>query len=314
MTFEISLRPPFSLLRVLRAQSESDKSQQDYHWVGPKRDVKRGETNSSDQNKKQQHGKTEQGYRPLSRITLGEVEDALQLFEHQLLPAHENWIGKNCFCKIPLKRKRDGRPPVIFGRVKSCYPSDGQIDNIEEIQLTFPRMEDKPDAILITKSDISIYSNKPVESYYMRVRFLASPEDMADFAEADPIFMMNGFVPEFDPNIYDILEMTEMNQSAYPWLYVISSRWLASVPESLHEEVRAKLEKMLLWKKQIFNYHPNWLANEINTLNRVLGYKYGFTSTVLTEPENPQETIYIIQRTFNDMLNGSTQQEQTQYP
>ena len=203
---------------------------------------------------------------------------------------------------------------MIFGRVKSCYPSDGQIDNIEEIQLTFPRTDDKPDAIHVTKSDISIYSNKPVESYYMRVQFLASAEDVADFAEADPMFMMNGFIPEFDSSFYDILEMTEMNQLAYPQLYVIGSRWFASVPESLQEEVRAKLEKMIQWKKQVFNYHPNWLPNEINTLNRTLGFKHGFTETVLTEPENPQETIYIIQKTFSDMLNGPTKQEQTQYP
>ena len=309
MTLEISLRSPFSLLRVLHAQSESNKSQQDYHWVGHKRDVKQGEASNGDQNQKHQNRKTEQGYRPLSSITLGEVEDAMQLFEHQLLPAHKNWIGRNCFCKIPLKRKRDGRPPVIFGHVKSCYPCDGQIENIEEIQLTFPLAEDKPDAILVNKSDISIYSTKPVESYYMRVRFLASAEDMADFAEADPMFMMNGFVLEFGPNLYDILEMTEINQLIYPQLYVVGSRWLASVPESLQEEVHAKLEKMLQWKKQIFNYHPSWLPTEINPLNRIFGYKYGFTETVLTEPGNPQETIYIIQKTFNSMLKAFKKQE-----
>jgi len=307
MSLEISLRPTFSFLRVLRAQS--DEPQQDYHWVGHKRDVKQGDSGKDDQNKSQQNKRTEQGYRPLSSITLGEVEDAINLFEHQLVQTHENWISKNHFCKIPLKRKRDGRPPMIFGRVKTCYPSDGQIENIEDIELAFPHVDSKPDALLIHKEDISIYSHKPIESYSVRVQFMASAEDVVDFAESDPIFMMNGFVPEFDSGYYDILEMTEMNQFVYPWLYVIGSRWFDSVPASLQVEVRAKLEKMIQWNKQIFNYHPNWLPNEISTLNRILGYKYGFSDTVLIEPENPQETVHIIEKTFNSMLYRLEKQE-----
>jgi hypothetical protein len=66
--------------------------------------------------------------------------------------------------------------------------------------------------------------------------------------------------------------------------------------------MKAKMEKMLHWEKHIFNYHPNWLPKEVNTLNRILGYKYGFTSTVLTEPENPQEINLIIKNTFNQIF------------
>jgi hypothetical protein len=304
MTLEIALRPPFSLPRVFRdvLRAQSDEPQQDYHWVGQKRDTGQGNLSPGDQSKNQQDKKSEQKYRPLSSITLGEVDDAIKIFESQLVPAHENWIGKNHFCKIPLKRIKDGRPPVIFGRVKTCYPSDGQLENIEDIQLSFPRRDGKPDTLLIHKDDISLYSQKFVESYYVRVRCMASAEDMVDFAESDSLFMASGFVPEFDSSYYELLEMTELNQSAYPWLYVIGSRWFDSVPESLYAEMKAKLEKMLQWNKHIFNYHPNWLPKEVNTLNRILGYKYGFTSTVLTEPENPQETVHIIEKTFNRMF------------
>lgn len=304
MTLELSLRFPSTLPRVFRdvLRAQSDEPQQDYHWVGQKRDVTQGDSGKSSQSKNSQDKKSEQGYRPLSSITLGEVEDAIKLFEHQLVPAHENWIGKKHFCKIPLKRKKDGRPSVIFGRVKTCYPSDGQIENVEDIELFFPHKDDKPDALRIHKEDISIYSHKPVESYFVRVRVMASAEDTVDFAESDPMFMKNGFVPEFDAGYYDILEMTEPNQAASPWLYVIGSRWFDSIPASLQVEIRAKLEQMIHWGRHIFNYHPNWLPKEINTLNRILGYKYGFTSTVLTEPETPQETAYIVERTFNDIF------------
>lgn len=305
MTLEITFRLPFTLQRVFRAQSE-ESPQQEYHWVGHKRSIQNRGIEQKSQNQDSRDKKTKQTYRSLSSITLGEVEDSIRLFEHQLIPAHQNWIGKSYFCKIPLKRKRDGRPPVIFGRVKTCYPSDGFLENVEDIELLFPNASGKPDPLLIQKSEISRYSQKFVESYYIRVQFLASPEDMTDLADSASLFAANGFLPEFDSSYYSLLEMTELNQFTYPWLYVIGSRWFDSVPDSLQAEVSAKLEKMLSWKKQIFNYHPNWLPKEINTLNRILGYKYGFTSTVLTEPENPQETAYIIDKTFHKMFEVET--------
>jgi hypothetical protein len=81
-------------------------------------------------------------------------------------------------------------------------------------------------------------------------------------------------------------------------MYVIGSRWFASVPESLQAEVSGKLKELVAWGKQIFNYHPDWLANEISTLNRALGYKFGFTPVVLPEPGNAHETAFIVARTF----------------
>ncbi|MBK9926415.1 MAG: hypothetical protein IPP66_14160 [Anaerolineales bacterium] len=309
MTLEIALRPPFTFPFVFRnvLRAQSDGPQQEYHWVGQKRAVEQGDSNQGGQNQPPQNKKSEQAYRALSNITLGEVEDAIGLFENQLVPAHQNWIGKNYFCKIPLKRKRDGRPPVIFGRVKTCYPSDGQLENVEDIELSFPRKDGRPDPLLIHKDEISLYSQKFVESYYVRVQFMASVEDQADFAESDALLSTSGFVSEFESSYYSILEMTELNQSTHPSLYVIDSRWFDSIPESLYAEMKAQLEKMLRWGKHIFNYHPNWLPKEVNTLNRILGYKYGFTSTVLTEPENLQETAHIIEKTFNRIFEREPQ-------
>ena len=113
---------------------------------------------------------------------------------------------------------------------------------------------------------------------------------------------MNGFYPEIESGYLDILEITEQNQSVYPWLYVIGSRWFESIPNSLRDEVKGKVKEMIGWGKQIFNYHPEWLTNETNSINRTLRYKYGFTKIVLTEPGNAQEIAFIVNKTFNQLV------------
>ena len=295
MTFEISLRPPFSLLRVLRAQNDDARQ----HWVGQKQSASPKKTDQGNPENDPKRGGNEQGYRSLFDIGLGEVNSAFKRFENQLIHAQENWIGENYFCTIPLKRIRDGRPPMIFGRVTSCFPSDGYAENVEDVELLFPGGNALPDRVRIYKEDIIQFSQQLAQSYYIRVQFKASEEDMADFAGADSLFGVNGFYPEFDNGYYDLLEMNPQNQTAYPWLYVLSSRWFDSIPESIYPEVKAKLKEMLQWGKYIFNYHPDWLPKEVNTLNKVLGFKYEFTPIVLAEPATPRETAAIIQKVFD---------------
>ena len=299
MSLVISLRRPISLSRVFSARS--DDPQQDYHWVGQSRDTTQRSGASGDRNQKTQDNKSKQKYRPLADIMLGEVDDVYQRFEHQLLLAQENWIGKNYFCQIPLKRKR-GYPPMVFGRVKTCYPSDGILDNVEELELYFPNSDGVPDVIPLKKSDISRNSQRHVQSYFVRVRVVMSAEEKAELVESEPLLSENGLYPEFEAGYLDLLEMTERNQSSYPWMYVIGSRWFEDIPDSLHEEVKGKLKEMVGWGKQVFNYHPEWLPNEVNTLNRALGYKYGFTSRVLVEPCNVQEVVSIVTKAFEHIV------------
>ena len=298
MSLEIALHQSFLIPRVLR--SHSDEPRQDYHWIGQKRETEQGTMDSGGKNRLPQEKEKRQEYRLLGSITLGEVDYALQFFSPQLIPAHENWIAKGHFCKIALKRKDDGRPPVVFGRVSSCYPSDGQIDNIEDIEMSFPRKDSVPDLIHIHKNDISRFSQNLAQGYYFRVGFKASEEDMADFDGSGSLFAAKGFSLEPDTGYYNLLGMNHQNQYTYPMLYVIGSRWFDSVPDSVHVEVCAQLERMLGWGKIIFNYHPDWLPKEINTLNKILGYKHEFTPIALTEPANPQETAFIVNKKFNE--------------
>jgi len=299
MTFEISLRRPFSIPRVFWAGN--GESWQDYHWINQKPNTEQEPSLPGEQNRKSQSDKNKQKYRLLTDITLGEAEDAYKQFENQLLPVQENWLGRNYFCQIPLKRRR-GQPPMIFGRVKTCFPSDGVVDNIEEMELYFPHQDGPPDLLHIDRDEISRGSQRQVQSYFVKVRVLASGEETVELDESAPLLSVKGFYPEFESGYLDILDLNVGNQSVYPWLYVIGSRWFRAIPESIHAEMKAKFMEMIGWGKHIFNYHPEWLTSEVNTLNRTLGFKYGFTPFVLIEPGNAQETASIVAKKFNQEI------------
>jgi len=138
----------------------------------------------------------------------------------------------------------------------------------------------------------------------VRVRFLATPEDITDFTGQDALFLQQGFLPEFSTGYIDILDINEHNQAALPWIYVISSRWFASIPGSVQMEIREKLAKLIHWNKAIFNYHPELLLpREIYSLNRELEMKAGFTERFLIEPETPVQTAQIVAQAFDRMFN-----------
>lgn len=299
MTIEVSLRKPFPFPRMLWARN--NESRQDYHWIGHTHDEEQKPDTPGERNQKPQNGKNKQRNRRLTDITLGDVEDAIELFKHQLLPTQENWIRKNSFCQIPLKRKR-GQPPTIFGRVKTCYPSDGVLDNIEEMELYFPNRDGKPDTVHIDKDEISRGSQRSLQSYFVRVRALVSAEEKAELAESVSSLSMDGFYPEFEGGFFDVLEMNDANRPLYPWMYVVGSRWFASIPESIHMEVRDSLKSMTQNGQHIFNYHPNWLPKEIYPLNDELGFQFGFTSQLLVEPRNVEQVSDIVSRTFNSLF------------
>lgn len=300
MTLEIALRPPFSLLHALCAHT--DEAEQEYHWLGKTSESSRASRPPAGQGGQKPGREGRSKYRSLDDVSLVDVEQAIRLYEAQLVPAHDHWIAKNHFCTLPLKPIRDGRPPLIFGYVAACFPSDGHIENVEDIELLFPRRDAPPDLIRLHRDDISLYSGRSAQSHYLRVQVKASEEDAVDFEGSDPLFHANGFHLDFDYGYYDLLEMNEQNQSDYPRLYVIGSRWLACVPDSRYFEVTNRLKEMLGWGKAVFNYHPDWLLKEVHTLNRALGLKYKLSKHYLPEPENPEQTANLAARTFEEIF------------
>src|SRR6266508_771742 len=112
---------------------------------------------------KQDQGKNEQPptpsqkekYRSLESIKIGEVKQVLDYFQPQLVPSPmPEWVAKNYFCQLPLDRKRD-RPSAVFGRVRTCFPGDGNIQNIEEMELQFPRSKAAPDLLQLFPDDLA---------------------------------------------------------------------------------------------------------------------------------------------------------------
>ena len=309
MTLELAFKR--SLLSHF-AQKRDDKTPPSgirrIHWVGNREPAQPGQDQGGNQNEnkpKQRetgHIRDTQGYRNLSSITLGEVSDAYKYFEAQLLLSpYPAWLGTNYFCMIDLVR-RDGFPPAIFGRVKTCYPSDGYIQNIQDLEIYLPQKDRAPDVVLLHAEDIRPDPHKLPQSYCVRLKVLASEEDMNDFTGQENLFFEQGFLAEFEQGYIDLLEIHEQNQAALPWFYVIGSRWFASIPQSVRVEVREQLGKLIHWNKLIFNYHPEGLANEIRSLNRELGYKHGFTEFALIEPETPQQTARIVASTFDNFF------------
>lgn len=302
MTLEISLKR--ALLTSLFIQTGNEKPRKP-HWIGDRQPVpaQPGQTPGGKQGPGPKPGRDPRGYRDLSTITLGEVQDAYHFFESQLAPSpYESWIAENYFCMLELIRQRDGRPPAVFGRVRTCYPSDGYVHNIQEMELYFPNKTGKPDTVLVHADDILLEPARPIQSYCVRVKFFAAPEDIADFDQNGNVLLENGFGPEFSTGYIELLDMQEQDHAAYPWIYVISSRWFASSPVSLQPEIRERLKDLIQWNKLVFNYHPDNLPFEIKTLNKELGFRYGFTDIFLIEPADPIQTARVIVSTFEKLF------------
>jgi hypothetical protein len=274
------------------------------HWLGHT-----GKQPATPQQDQQQGGHDDRppkrpdprGYRDLASITLGEIEDAIQQFQAQLVPSPaEGWIAKNYFCQLPLKRRGDARPPLVFGRVKTVYPSDGHIHNLEEMEIYFPHRDTTPDVLHLRDYDIA--PHKPAQSYCVGVKFYVSEEEMGDFSQSENIFIEKGFAPLYQNGYLDLLEITEQNHAGLPWMHVMGSGWFASIPDSVQPEIREQLRNLVRWGNIMFNYHPRRHALHYLSLNEELDFNYGFTEHYLVAPQNTEQTLKKIEEGFNEIF------------
>jgi len=240
-------------------------------------------------------------YRDLADITLGEVQEVYDHFKHQLVPSPaEAWIAKNYFCQLPLKRKGEDRPPAVFGRLKTVYPADGYINNIEELEMFFPRRDAAPDILHIRLDDLSL--QKPTYSFCVGIKFYVSEEEMADFSHSENIFLEKGFAPLYEASYMDLLDINEQNYSSLSWLHVIGSGWFAAIPDSIQPEIRQQLQNLMRWNIAIFNYHPKRYALQYRSLNEELDLSYGFTEHFLVAPQNTDQVLKKAEERFGEMF------------
>ncbi len=272
------------------------------HWLGnqqPSTPHQKQDQGGRD-DRPPEHPET-QKYRDLTSITLGEVDEAYSYFKSQLVTSPlEGWVAKNYFCEIPLRRRGEDRPPVVFGRVKTHYPGDTHIHNIEVMEMYFPRRGAAPDVLHLRADDIS--QQKPTHSYCVGVKLYLSEEEMADFARSENIFIEKGFAPLYETGYLDLLEINEQNRSSLPWIHVMGSGWFASIPDSVQQEVREQVRNLVRWDKPIFNYHPRRFALKYLSLNEELDFNYGFTELYLIAPQNTEQVLSKIEESFGGMF------------
>jgi hypothetical protein len=134
------------------------------------------------------------------------------------------------------------------------------------------------------------------------VRFLFLAEERAEFQNREGLFLAEGFQPEIRDDYLELLEMNERSQAPHPWLYVIGSRWLTSIPDFRYDVILGRFREILGRGRRIVNYHPGWLPKEIHSVNRALGLKYKLSKHYLTEPETPQETAKALKIEFGEMF------------
>ena len=269
------------------------------HWTGGKEPVDLNQSQGGKQGGDSGKGDN-RGYHSLSEVKIGDVSDAFEFFKAQLSASRlPTWIARGYFCMIHLARKNGHRPSAIFGRVKTCYPSDGYLQNIHEMELLYPKLGGKPLEINLHSDDINHSSDIPSQSYCVKVKCFVTPQDQAEFTGYENTFLQHGYETEFIPRHIDMLDVNEFNQAAFPRVIVVSSRWFASAREISQGQVYEKLHQLIKWNKTIINYHPSGAGCDTRTLNQELGFKYGFSNTVLIEPETPQQTLQIVAQSFD---------------
>ena len=237
-------------------------------------------------------------YRALDTITIGEVDDVYRYFQNQLVVSpNEAWIAKNYFCSLPLKRKGDGRPSAVFGRVKTCFPSEGHVLNVEEMEVHFPRNDGAPDVLHLFSDDIA--SQKPTISYCVGVKCFVSEQEKADFSLWENSFASRGFTPLYASDPLQLYEMSEQNHLSFPWVYVIGSEWLA---HNAGEAIRERLRNLVYWNKAVLNYHPRRYSLQYRSLNEELDFNYGFSERVVLTPQSPDQALQKVEEGFAAMF------------
>jgi hypothetical protein len=298
MTLEIRLRR-FSFLPDLiqTGNGESRKA----HFLGKKQpsSVEKQDLGQRNDNTPQQE---ESGkYRSLTSITLGEVDDAIRQYQSQMITSPlDGWIARNYFCQLPVRQRTEEQSPVIFGRVRTCFPGDGNVQNVDQMELYFPTATAGPDLLNIRRSDI--LGQRPLQSYCVGVRMYLSEAEREDFRRSENIFVEKGFAPLYETGYLDLLNVNEQDLSSLLWLNVIGSEWFATIPDSVQPEIRERLRDLADWNMLLLNYHPRRYIQRYFSLNEELDFNFGFTKHFLMTPQETDQVLRKVDEKFGEIF------------
>ena len=241
------------------------------------------------------------GCRLLESITPGEVQDAYDIYKGQLISTVSGaLITANQFYIFPLPRRQAEIPAAIFGRVKVCLPMDGLARDVRQIELAFPQVRDKPEAVILHPGDLD--SRGFIQSFGIRVKIFGSEKDRADFKRHESRFAEAGFAFEYFDHSIETLDSIVPEEDPLPWFHVIGSRWFADIPPSRQDKVRASLWKLCAQETLVINYHPDRTHAKVRTLNEELDYQYRLTDFYLPDPKTPRQILQFIGATFNNIF------------
>ncbi|MFT3895294.1 MAG: hypothetical protein QM730_27025 [Anaerolineales bacterium] len=238
----------------------------------------------------------------LTEVTDTDVEMAMQFFGPQLRTAWDhNLIKKQRFCTIRLVG--NGGPAVIFGRVSTCYPHDGEIRSIRQMDILFPRLETEPAIVTVTEKDIlSDDFGDPPTSYLFRIQILGDAEDGSEFEGKDEDFQKKGFSAELNYEFDDLQSFhiqSDEQKFSMPWVYVISSRWISMLPKDIYAVVFANLKNILMQRNRIIiNYHPDGYSS----LNKVFKLRPGVSPIWFHDADTVDDVLDITEQTFNSLI------------
>jgi hypothetical protein len=298
MTLEIRLRRFSFLSGLIQTGNEEPRKA---HFLGKKQASPVEKQDQGQRNDNSPRRQSTGKYRPLGSLTLGEVGDALQHYLPQMVPSPvEGWIARNYFCQFPVLQRTDDQSPVVFGRVKTTFPGDGNIQNIEQMELYFPNAGAPPDLLNVHRGDI--LGQRPIQSYCVGIKMYLSEAEREDFRRSENIFIEKGFAPLYETGYLDLLDLNEQNPASLLWLNVIGSEWFAAIPDSVQPEIRARLRTLADWNMLVLNYHPQRYAFQYLSLNDELDFQYGFTRHFLVTPRDSNQVLQKVDATFEGIF------------
>jgi len=241
-------------------------------------------------------------YRSLSEITMGEVGQAFKSLERQLIVVQDQeWLATNYFCSIPLQRVLfEERPPVLFGRVGFCYPIEGLRDNLQQLELYFPRRGKSPDLLQIRQN--VIHPNEAIQSYRLSIRMYLSKKEQREFLQDHGRFLDLGYAPVFEAGYADLLEITERDRASLPWAYVFGSEWFATVSDAWQVDIKRQIERLLNWNRVVLNFHPRRYLLQYRSLNDEMEFNPGFTEHFLLMPQDTEQALQKVDAKFGEMF------------
>jgi hypothetical protein len=253
--------------------------------------------NHDDDPKQSKPGK----HRRLSDITMGEVRQAIKLYERQLVAVDGvEWVAANYFCTFPLQRPLfdQGRSPVVFGRVGSCYPTEGIRENLRELELYFPHKNEAPELFQLRNGELN--HQEPIQSYRLGIKMYLSKKEQREFLQDNDQFLHLGYAPSYEAEYRDMLELSERDRPALPWVYVFGSEWFATVPDSWQVDVKRQIDKLLRWNRVVLNFHPRRHLLKYKSLNDEMEFNLGFTEHYLFMPQDTEQTALKLDEVFGE--------------